>query len=162
MSKYYLIVSRLVAYKKVDLAIRTFNKLRKPLLVVGTGRDFEKLKFIARYNIKFAGEVSDKELSDVYKNARALVMPQEEDFGIVSVEAQHYGVPVIAFKKGGALDTVIEGVTGVFFDKQEVPSLTAAIKRFEKIRFVVDNLYTSAKRFSEDNFKTNFLALVRK
>ena len=106
--KYYLLVSRLdFGYKKVELAIEAFNRLGKPLVIVGTGREEVRLKRMAVKNIKFAGRVSEEELIKYYQGAKALIMPQEEDFGIVSVEAQSHGVPVIAFKKGGAIDTVI-------------------------------------------------------
>lgn len=154
IGKYYLVVSRLdFGYKKVDLAIRAFNKLKKPLVIVGTGREEKKLRKMAKRNIKFAGKVSEAELSNYYKNAKALVMPQEEDFGIVAVEAQAHGIPVIAFGKGGAADTVIPGKTGIFFDSQKPESLIHAVERFEKKRFVVDNLYTNAQRFSKEVFK---------
>jgi glycosyltransferase involved in cell wall biosynthesis len=160
--KYYLMVSRLVKYKRVDLVIKTFNKLGYPLVIIGTGREENKLKRMAGKNIKFAGQVSEKDLSVYYRNARALIMPQEEDFGIVAIEAQSFGVPVIAYKKGGAIDTVINGKTGLLFDQQNEESLTEAIATFEKMTFVVDNLYTNAKRFSKEIFKTNVLDLIFK
>jgi glycosyltransferase involved in cell wall biosynthesis len=158
--KYYLIVSRLVRYKNVDLAIKAFNRLKKPLVVVGVGREMKRLKKMAGKNIKFAGEVSENELVKYYEGAKALVMPQEEDFGIVAVEAQRAGVPVIAYKKGGAIDTVIPGETGVFFDEQEPESLIEGVLKFEKMRFVVDNLFTNVKRFSKDEFKKKFIELT--
>jgi glycosyltransferase involved in cell wall biosynthesis len=160
--KYYLTVSRLVKYKRVDLVIKTFNKLGYPLVIIGTGREENKLKQMAGKNIKFAGQVSEKDLSVYYCNARALIMPQEEDFGIVAIEAQSFGVPVIAYKKGGANDTVINGKTGLLFDQQNVESLAEAITTFEKMEFVVDNLYTNAKRFSKEIFKSNVLDLISK
>ncbi|HTK03904.1 MAG TPA: glycosyltransferase [Alphaproteobacteria bacterium] len=151
--KYYLIVSRLVKYKKVDLVIQAFNKLNLPLVIVGAGREEKKLKDIAKNNIKFAGQVSEEKLANYYENAKALVMPQEEDFGIVVIEAQNFGVPVIAFKKGGALDTVIENKTGVFFDRQTLESLTSAIEKFSKISFNDKIIRANAKRFSKEVFK---------
>jgi len=151
---YYLLVSRLdFGYKKVELAVKTFNLLKKPLVIVGTGREKEKLESMAGKNIKFVGRVSDKELARYYLGARALVMPQEEDFGIVSVEAQSYGTPVIAFGKGGATDTVIDGKTGVLFPKQDIQSLTRAIAKFEKMSFNVELLTQNAGRFSKEIFK---------
>ena len=87
-------------------------------------------------------------------------MPQEEDFGIVAVEAQSFGVPVIAYIKGGAIDTVIPGKTGIFFEQQQPESLIGAVRKFEKMRFVVDNLYTNAQGFSKEVFKTKILDLV--
>lgn len=150
---YYLVVSRLVGYKKVDLVIETFNRLGYPLIVIGTGREEIKLKRMAGKSIKFVGQVTEKKLAKYYQGAKALIMPQEEDFGIVSIEAQGYGVPVIAYKKGGAIDTVIDEKTGILFDHQDVHSLSLAITRFEKIKFVGDNLLKNAKRFSFQVFK---------
>ena len=151
---YYLLVSRLdYGYKKVELAIEAFNRLGYSLVVVGSGREEFKLKSMSKKNIKFVGRVSEKRLSDYYRGAKALIMPQEEDFGIVSVEAQIYGVPVIAYKKGGALDTVIDGKTGVFFKEQKIESLINAVRKFEKTKFVGDNLFANAKRFSKERFK---------
>jgi glycosyltransferase involved in cell wall biosynthesis len=150
---YYLIVNRLVPYKKVDLAVSSFNKLRLPLIVVGTGSEKNKLARIAKHNVRFVGQVSENELIRYYQGAKALVMPQEEDFGIVAVEAQSFGVPVIAYKKGGALDTVIEGKTGIFFKKQTVKSLMQAVKKFDKMSFSERILKVNAKRFSKEVFK---------
>lgn len=159
---HYLLVSRLdYGYKKVELAVRAFNRLGNLLVIVGIGREKRKLERMAKNNIKFVGSVSEKKLEEYYSEAKALIMPQEEDFGLVSVEAQGFGVPVIAYKKGGALDTVIDGKTGILFDKQTVESLTSAVKRFEKSKFLVDNLNTNVKRFSKENFKKQILALIK-
>ena len=161
--KYYLLVSRLdYGYKKVDLAIKAFNKLGYPLIIIGTGREEKKLRKIAKDNIFFAGRVDDKRLAEYYRGAKALIMPQEEDFGIVSVEAQAHGVPVIAYKKGGSSDTVIPGKTGVLFDKQTVESLSGAIAKFEKMKFNRRAMMISAERFSKARFKKEFLDLVKK
>jgi len=152
--KYYLLVSRLdYGYKKVDLAIKAFNKLRSPLVIVGTGRLENKLKKLAGKNIRFVGKVNEKELIKYYQNAKALIMPQEEDFGIVAVEAQSLGIPVIAYKKGGALDTITNGKTGIFFEKQTVKSLMQAVKKFDKMSFSERILKENAKRFSKTIFK---------
>lgn len=160
---YYLVVSRLVPYKRVDLAVKAFNKLKLPLVVIGTGSQANSLKRIAKNNIKFVGQVSEEDLIKYYKCAKALIMPQEEDFGITSVEAQSFGVPVIAFKKGGALDTVVEGRTGIFFLKQEVDSLASAVAQFnERPVFNRPSLVENANRFSEDNFKKSILVLIDK
>lgn len=150
---YYLIVNRLIPYKKVDLAIKAFNKLKYPLYIVGSGSEEKKLKRIAHDNVKFLGQVNETELSGLYLGAKALIMPQEEDFGIVAVEAQRYGVPVIAFGKGGALDTVINGKTGILFDRQNVNSLMQAVKKFAKMRFSERILINNAKRNSFQVFK---------
>ncbi len=158
---YYLLVSRLdYGYKKVDLAIETFNDLGLPLVIVGTGREEKRLRKIAAKSIKFTGRVSERKLADYYRNAKALIMPQEEDFGIVAVEAQGYGVPVIAYKKGGASDTVIDGATGVLFNRQTAESLKKAILRFENTKFKADNLIKNARRFAKEKFKRNFAKIV--
>jgi glycosyltransferase involved in cell wall biosynthesis len=161
--KYYLLVSRLdFGYKKVDLAIKAFNKLDYPLVIVGTGREKRNLKRMAGKNIKFVGKVSEKKLADYYRGAKALIMPQEEDFGIVAVEAQSFGVPVIAYIKGGSNDTVIDGKTGILFGKQNVESLLGAIGKFEKIKYKDHDLYNNASRFSKTIFRKNILALINK
>lgn len=154
---YYLVVSRLVSYKRVNLAVEVFNQLNLPLVIVGTGKEARSLKRKAKSNIKFVGQVSDSELINYYQRARALIMPQEEDFGIVAVEAQAMGVPVIAFKKGGALDTVIDRKTGLFFDRQTPKSLAAAVKTFDKIVFNHGELEHVAKKFSKERFQRAFI-----
>jgi len=163
--KYYLIVSRLVPYKKIDLAVDVFNDLGLPLIVVGTGSEEVKLRKKARENIKFTGFVNDEELPAYYKDAKAFIYPQEEDFGITAVEAQAAGIPVIAYKAGGVLDTVIEGVTGYFFEKQNKKSLTQAVKKFdESVHPSVnkEGCIKNAHRFSKEIFKKNFLYLIEK
>jgi glycosyltransferase involved in cell wall biosynthesis len=151
--KYFLVVSRLVGYKKVDLAIKVFNKLDLPLVIVGAGKENNYLRSVANKNIIFAGQVSEKSLIKYYQNAKALILPQEEDFGIVAVEAQNFGVPVIAYKKGGALDTVVDGKTGIFFKNQTVKSLMQAVKKFDRMSFSERILKVNAKRFSKEVFK---------
>ena len=160
---YYLVVSRLVPYKRVDLAVKAFNRLKLPLIIVGSGSEYFKLKSIAKKNIKFAGEVSEEELIKYYKGAKALIMPQEEDFGIAAVEAQFFGVPVIAYKKGGALDTVAEGRTGIFFLKQEVDSLASVVAQFnERPVFDRPSLVENADRFSEKVFEKRFEEFIER
>lgn len=159
--KFYLVVSRLVPYKMVDLAISAFNELGLPLVVVGTGSEEEKLKNMAKDNIKFLGHLTDAKLADYYKKCTAFIFPQEEDFGIVALEAQVAGAPVIAYKAGGALDTVIEGKTGVFFDKQSTESLKKAVEKFEKISFNQKDLIENAKRFSKQRFKREILRATK-
>lgn len=157
---YYLIAGRLEPYKKVALAASAFNKLGYPLVVIGTGSEEKKIRSMAKKNVKVLGFVDDEKLPIYYQNAKAFIYPQEEDFGITAVEAQAAGVPVIAFKKGGALDTVVEGETGIFFDKQTEESLISAIKRFENMKFDIHKMQTNADRFSKERFKREILALV--
>jgi glycosyltransferase involved in cell wall biosynthesis len=160
---FFLIVSRLVSYyKRVDLVISAFNDLGLPLYVVGAGRNERKLKAMSKRNIKFLGHLTDAKLADYYKKCAALVFPQEEDFGIVALEAQAAGAPVIAYRKGGALDTIIEGKTGVFFDKQTKKSLMNAVKKFQKLNFNQRESVKNAERFSKERFKKEFKTLVKK
>jgi len=158
---YYLVVSRLVPYKKVDLVIRTFNELELPLVVVGTGSEEKKLKEMANDNIVFAGFVKDSQLPDYYSGAIALIHPQDEDFGITPVEAQAAGCPVVAFRAGGALDTVVEGKTGVFFDKQTVKSLTSSVRRLSKKKYKKVDFVENAERFSKEEFKKKFTLMIK-
>lgn len=158
---FYLIVNRLVPYKKVDLAIRAFNKLGLPLRIIGVGSESIRLKLMAKGNIKFLNEVSDTELISNYERAKALIFPQEEDFGIVPVEAQSLGTPVIAYKKGGVLDTVIEEKTGIFFAKQTTESLIEAVKRFNKMKFNQEDLIANAEKFSKGVFKQKLLSIIK-
>jgi glycosyltransferase involved in cell wall biosynthesis len=158
--KYYLVVSRLVKYKRVDLAIEAFNELKIPLVIVGRGREEKNLKKIANKNIYFLGNIDDKKLGEIYKNAKGLIFPQYEDFGIVAVESQMYGTPVIAYKKGGSIDTV-NAKTGIFFEKQTKDELIKAVKKFEEKKFNKKIIIDNAKRFSEKRFKEEFLKLTK-
>jgi glycosyltransferase involved in cell wall biosynthesis len=154
---YYLIVGRLVPYKKTALAIMACNTLKKPLLVVGTGSELGYLKSLAGKTIMFTGAIDDASLINIYKNAKAVIFPQEEDFGLVPVEAQACGTPVIAYAKGGALETVIENKTGIFFEDQTVDSLKKAIIRFEKLALKPEDCHKNALRFNDATFRKNFL-----
>ena len=160
---FYLFVSRLIPYKRANLAIEVFKKLRLPLKIVGTGPLETKLKQMAQNypNIEFLDAISDKNLLKLYQQAKGLIFPCEEDFGIVPVEAQSAGLPVIAFNKGGALETIINAKTGIFFDTQSVQSLIAAIKKFEKMKFNPEVTRENALRFSQDKFKKNFRNFVQ-
>lgn len=158
--KYFLIASRLTSYKKIDLAIKTFNQLKLNLVIVGTGRDQSRLKAMSGSTIKFLGSISDDQLAWVYQHATALIMPQEEDFGIVSLEAQSAGKPVIALKAGGALDTVIESETGLFFSKPTVDSLAKAVKRFALSSWDHKLIKSQAKKFDTKVFKTKFKQIM--
>ena len=167
---YYLIVSALVPYKRVDLAVRAFNKTEKDLVIIGDGGDLAGLKKIAGKNIKFLGWVGDKELKKYYAGCRGLIFPGEEDFGIVPVEAQSYGKPVIAYGAGGALETVIpvdedsSRPTGVFFNEQTSVSLNCAIELYETQMhlFDKDEIKKNAQKFSRDRFKREIDVYVNK
>lgn len=159
---FYLIVSRLVPYKRIDLAIEAFNELRLPLVIVGTGSEEYRLKKMAKENIHFIGFIDDALLLEYYQMAKALIMPQEEDFGIVAVEAQAAGCPVIAYKKGGVLDSVVDGKTGILFSPQTKNSLIKAVKRFNNLHWNQKDCIKNAKRFSKERFKKKFKTLIEK
>ena len=148
----YLVVSRLVPYKHVDLAIAACSRMGRPLTVVGEGRDGERLRTLAGPGVSFRGHVDDDELEDLLSHCKALLFPGEEDFGMVPVEAQAAGAPVIAFGVGGARDSVVEEVTGVFFGEQTIESLMAAIVRFERLSMDPDDARTQAARFEPARF----------
>jgi glycosyltransferase involved in cell wall biosynthesis len=152
---YYLSVGRLTGFKRVDLAIRACNQLERRLIIAGSGRELRRLKKMAGRTIEFRGRVSAEERSRLYAQSRALLFPSNEDFGIVPVEAQAHGRPVIAYGRGGALETVIESVTGVYFEEQTPDSLADAILRFEKIEreFVPERIQQHARTFDTEVFK---------
>ncbi|HLD27314.1 MAG TPA: glycosyltransferase [Patescibacteria group bacterium] len=131
LGNYYAIVSRLRPYKRVDLAIKAFNQLHLPLKIIGSGEEESRLRKIAKPNIEFLGELPDEQRNRVLSRAIAFIHPQEEDFGIAAVEAMAAGRPVIAYKSGGALETVIERVTGRFFEEQSWEALADAVIRFQ-------------------------------
>lgn len=156
---YFLIVSRLEKYKKIDLAINVFNKLpNRNLIIVGIGSQENELKRIADRNIQFIPYVSDEELAGLYSGAKALIMPQEEDFGYVSLEAQFFGCPVIAFGKGGATETVLENKTGMFFSSLEQFSTISYNLKARAREFGPEN----AQKFDKTNFVKKFLEAVTK
>ncbi|MBI4058731.1 glycosyltransferase [Candidatus Microgenomates bacterium] len=157
---YFLVVSRLVSYKRIDLVVKTFNKLGWPLVIVGTGSQYRKLSKMAKNNIYFAGHLTDSELVAYYKKAQVLIFPQEEDFGIVAVEAQMCGTPVIAYKGGGALETVVAGKTGEFFTEQTVESLARTIKNFKRENYDVKIIQAHTRRFSQRMFVQKFKRLI--
>ena len=157
---YFLIVSRLVPYKRVDIAIRVFNKLKLPLKIVGVGLEEKYLESISGSTIEFLGNLTDKELVEYYRGCRALIFPGIEDFGLTILEAQSFGKPVIVFKDGGALETVIEGKTGMFFSKHSVESLSQAINQFNNIKFDPKDCIENAQKYSFEEFKKNFLSVM--
>ncbi len=150
---YYFIVSRLIPYKRIDLAVQAFTKLGKRLIIAGEGRDKKALTAIAGPTIEFTGRLPWNDVVNLMANAKAFIFPGYEDFGITPVEAQAAGRPVIAFAAGGALDTVIDGKTGVFFQQQTVDSLIKAIHRLEATSFNPQQIRRNAQRFSTNRFK---------
>lgn len=157
---YYLVAGRLQAYKKIDLVIRAFNGTNRKLHVIGQGRALEGLKRIAGKNIEFFGRVADETLRDEYSGAKAFIYPQEEDFGLMPLEAMACGTPVIAYGKGGALETVLPQKTGLFFNEPTTESLNAAVDEFEKSEFLSEDLFDQAQKFSMDAFRRNIADFV--
>jgi glycosyltransferase involved in cell wall biosynthesis len=161
--KYYLIVGRLEPYKKIDIAIKAFNDLGINLLIIGEGTQKNYLKSIAAKNIDFIDEhVSDEDLSIYYQNAQGLIIPQEEDYGYVAIEAQTFDCPVIAYKKGGVTETVIEDETAIFFDDQSSHSIIKAIEKHMKINYTLKQNFQKShlEKFSKKSFITNFKKII--
>lgn len=168
---FFLFVSRLVPYKRADLVIETFNHLGYPLLVIGDGPQFKECQQIAKSNVKLLGSLDNNTVRELMAKARALVFAAEEDFGIVPVEAQACGTPVIAYGKGGVLETVIpvdgenwDNATGIFFSKQNVDELAAAIEQFLRFedKFLNSTLKRNSLKFSKENFKNQIKSFVDK
>jgi glycosyltransferase involved in cell wall biosynthesis len=149
----YLIVSALVPYKRIDLAVQAFNRSGERLTVVGTGPDLGKLKKSARSNITFLGQVSGLDLRALYQGAKALLLPGEEDFGITALEAQACGTPVIAYGRGGALESVLPGETGVFFSELTAAGLSSALDNFQRLKFNERGIRAHAEKFSRPAFR---------
>ena len=176
LDSYFLVVSRLVGAKKVDIAVEVCAKLGLPLKVVGSGKELENLKKLAEVvpnsddrknlvKIEFTGEVSDDELIKLYQNCRAVIFPAEqEDFGLVPVEAMAAGKPVIALAQGGVLESVIDQVTGVYFNQPTVDSLKKAMNRFIELEkkgyFDPKFIHRHAQKFSKERFKKEILKFV--
>lgn len=159
---YYLMVTRLAPYKRLDLAVQACTRLNRPLKIVGAGRYANELKKIAGPSIEFMGRVSDKALPDLLARAKAYIMPGEEDFGIAPVEANASGRPVIAYAMGGALDSQIDGVTGVLFEDPTVESLIDAIERADAIDFDPQVIRAHAQTFDTECFKIEIMRVIEK
>jgi glycosyltransferase involved in cell wall biosynthesis len=160
---YYLYCGQLTAYKRPDLAVDCFNGLGLPLRIIGDGEMRRALTKRAKSNIQFLGRASDEVVRYNLARCRALVFPGEEDFGIVPVEAMASGRPVIAYARGGALDTVLDGATGVLFKEATIAGLSAAIHRFEKMRHTFDpkTIVRHASTFDKSHFMGRMARLVR-
>jgi glycosyltransferase involved in cell wall biosynthesis len=159
---YFFMAGRMVSYKRFDLAIKAFNQLGWPLKIAGTGPELKRLKKIAGKNIEFLGLVSDEKLAELYSQAKAFIFPQEEDFGITVLESMASGRPVIAYRSGGATETIIEGRTGVFFEEQNESSLVETLKKFDHSKFNPHNCRQQAERFDIPVFKekiANYLTI---
>lgn len=160
--KFFLIVSRLSPYKKIDMAIEAFNKLGLPLLVVGEGDQEKYLKSIAKENIKFLGWKSDEEVRELYQKARAFIFAGVDDFGIAAVEAMSHGIPVLAIRKGGIREIVEEGKTGEFFDAATPEVIADGVRRFmeNEKNYNRNAIKEKAGEFSEEGFTKRFKEYV--
>lgn len=153
--EYFLIVSQLTPYKRIDLAIDAFNKLELPLVIIGQGRDRERLQKMAQRNIKFLGWQTDEIVKQYLQNCIAFIFPGEDDFGIAPVEAMNFGKPVLAYRQGGAIETILEGITGEFFDDPVTESLADGVRR---LRLNLNNysplvIKKRAEKFSQERFE---------
>jgi len=157
---YYLFVGRLLSYKRADLAIKACQRYKRKLIIIGDGPEMDSLRKIAGPETLLLGKISDEVLKQHYSEAKGLIFPGIEDFGLTPVEAQASGCPVIAMKAGGALETVLEGETGVFFEHQTVDALVTALSKFEDIDFKADRIRQNALKFDVSVFSSKMIALV--
>jgi glycosyltransferase involved in cell wall biosynthesis len=161
-SAYYIYAGELVAYKRVDLVIEAFNDNGKELVIAGDGEEFDRLKSMAKDNVSFAGRLDNKQFFELIAGAKALVFPGVEDFGLIPVEAMCLQTPVIAFSRGGVLDSVEDGKTGLFFDEQTTESINKAVSRFENIDLKISDECSKGvhNQFSAERFKTQLKELL--
>lgn len=158
---YYFTASRMVPYKKMELIVRAFNNMpNKKLIVAGDGPEFNTIKKIAKSNIELKGFLNGEELKGYLQNAKAFVFAAEEDFGIIPVEAQSCGTPVIGFNKGGLQETVIDNKTGILFDHQTSDCIIDAVKHFETLKFDADTIRENALKFSKERFELEIETFV--
>lgn len=161
---YYLIVSRLFVHKNIDIAVKAFNKLELPLIVIGSGPEYKKLKKMVENKsmIKLLGEVPDQDLAGYYANAKAFIMPQEEDFGLTPLEIMTFGKPVLALRRGGALEYVLEGINGEFFDDPHPAVLADGVRRLNENYKNYSPLVIkkTAEKFSRSRFEEEIKKLI--
>ncbi|MFA4936766.1 MAG: glycosyltransferase [Patescibacteria group bacterium] len=162
LEDYYLLISRLRPYKRVDLAIKAFNKLGIPLKIIGIGEQYHELKKIAKSNIEFLGQVSDVEKAYYLAHCRALIFPQEEDFGITAVEAMASGRPVIAYGAGGSREIIKEGISGKFFSEQTWEALADAVIRFDYKMYDPVIIRKQAEQYDSHNFQRQIREFIDK
>jgi glycosyltransferase involved in cell wall biosynthesis len=159
---YFLMVGRLMTYKRFDIVVEAFNRLGWPLKIIGRGPDFKRLQKMAKPNIIFTGRLSDEELAKTYSEAKAFIFPQEEDFGIVAIEAMASGRPIIAFRGGDIVEHVVSGQEGIFFDKQTADSLVEALRKFQPEDFDPAKIRERALPFDRELFKAKIKDYVEK
>lgn len=151
--EFFLIAGAFGPYKRIDLAVEAFNRLKRPLKIIGNGQDAKRLQAMAGPTIEFLFDPSNEEIRDHYRRCQALIFPGEEDFGIMPVEAQACGTPVIAFAKGGALETTLDRKTGFWFSEQTPEAIMAAVQQFESFSFDPTTIRTHACRFAKQRFQ---------
>lgn len=156
----YLIVSSLVRYKRIDLAIEACNALQRKLIIVGEGPDRGRLQSLAGPTVEFRDYAPHEEVRRLYASSKAVLFPGDEDFGLVPLEAMACGTPVVAFRSGGALETMIDGETGEFFNEPTWESLEQAMKKFEQKKYSKETLLAQAKKFSRAQFETGIRKAV--
>lgn len=159
---YFVTGGRLVPYKRFDLVVQAFNRLKKPLIIFGEGPERARLEALAKENIRFVGRVSDEEKGRLLRHARAFIHPQVEDFGITPVETMASGRPVIAYPVGGVTETVIPGKTGVFFESQTWESLCDVVLHFDHTAWDAHEIRTHAERYDEKKFKDTIQTYIEK
>ncbi len=157
---YFLMVGRLIAYKRHDIAIQAFNALGLPLKIIGRGPELERLKKMAGPNIEFLGRVSDEELPKYYAECRAFLFPQEEDFGIVAIEAMSAGRPLIAYRGGDIAEHLEDGKMGMFFNTQDPEAIVDAVRRFRDDEYDPNYIRSKALRFDKEHFKATIKAYI--
>ena len=157
---YFLMVGRLIAYKRHDIAIQAFNKLGLPLKIIGRGPEIERLKKIAGPNIEFLGRVDDAELPKYYAECRAFIFPQEEDFGIVAIEAMAAGRPLIAYRGGDIAEHLENGKMGLFFERQDAEAIVDAVEKFREGDYDPEYIRVKALAFDKEHFKATIKEYV--
>jgi|SRR5919198_175268 glycosyltransferase involved in cell wall biosynthesis len=158
----YVVLSELMPHKHIDVAVRAFNMLRLPLVIVGNGPDERRLRRLAGPTVRFAGRVGDDEAAGTLRRARALVVTATEEFGIAAVEAQAAGRPVIALRRGGVRETVLEGTTGAFYDVQDPEALADTVSRFDALAVDPSACVENARRFDVEHFRHGVRAIVER
>jgi glycosyltransferase involved in cell wall biosynthesis len=160
--KYFLMVGRLIAYKRHDIAIKAFNKLKIPLKIIGRGPELKRLKKIAGPMVEFLGRVDDEELKKYYSKCEAVIFPQEEDFGIVAIEALAMGKPLIAYRGGDIPEHMEEEKMGVFFDEQTSAAIISAINKFQKNEYAGEYIRSRVLKFDREMFKEKMKSFIEK